>query len=275
MAPTSGKLCGAKETPSTITLAPTSCAIAVIAVASLTFTASPAFACSPIPRFSIDSALLADGSFNQPGSVFLTEYAEWEAGIGFEPDQLADLIGVYKVETVATLEPDGTWTRGSVFAITDYWGEQPQSLRPYETGTGDTADGVDSCGYPFDGPEVGYTTYRLVTDTSVFDLLVDDPDLEANLTSGFGAPTEVDRNTAAEDALIVSLADQRGDDVADELVRLARPASPASQETESDGPLGFGTATTIIVVALLATAIGAAVWQRTMSSLHRPGSSRR
>ncbi len=238
-------------------------AVAVtVALGSLAYTAGSALACSPIPRFSFDSALLADGSFNDPNSAFLTEFEAWETDFGFQQDVSATLRGVYRVETVATLEPDGTWTRGSVFAVTQYWGEPPESLLPYETGTGDTAQGVDSCGSPFDGPELGYTTYRLVTDNYSFDLIVDDPDLEANLTSGFGAPTAVDRDIDAEDALIVTLADQRGDDVVDGLVRLTRPTTTGGDEAPADGPLGFGTATTVLVVALLAAAIGAAGWRR-------------
>ena len=184
----------------------------LLAVPVTGVTAPDASACSHVPRFEITTDDLVAPDLNQPGSDLLQRYVDNAWGNHEE----FTIEGAYVFQSVGILEGSGDWTRDSVLAPIQSWGETPR-LTAWASGGG--YDDPDSpCPTALGGPQLGFQGIRLVVSPAEtlsfldFSYRGDDEVALAALTEAFGPATSIERDTAEEARLLSIREDLRPND---------------------------------------------------------------
>lgn len=197
-----------------IRLAVISVVLSSLAVAGFWQSAS-AFSCAgpePIDVFDVTLDDLASPNLNDPEGPLKArwELALQQTGMTVDSPEWADpptISGVYVYETVAAIEEDGGWNRGSVSVVTDMWGEPPEDLRPRKHNTVDNkkADNLDDgCGPQPNGPQLGARKFFLVTSHGYAPFKPDRGPLTI-LANVFGPPGQAERDLQLEQELYEEL----------------------------------------------------------------------
>ncbi len=164
--------------------------------------AAPAHACS-IEFETVDTEVLTAAD---PQAAFAASWAAYDPAR--DPADAPTLAGAYRHETVAQLPATADWNPGGVVSRTRAWGSA--------TTTAETVvrhgDG-DECGSP-SGKSVGTVEFFVTTSGETYHVSLDDPQkIESSLSTAFGDPTEVDRDTDAEEQALEDIRAERGTSV--------------------------------------------------------------
>lgn len=166
--------------------------------------AAPAHACSIAPSFVVTAEHFEAGDVNDPDGQLATEYREWTG----DDTASLEVLGVYVYETIAEVESEGDYSRGSVSVPVEMWGEWPADTSARAVAPRDqTEESDDPCGWGPSGRPLGTRSYSIIWESSTSDFVdikIDD-DAQAALTSVFGSPVIADRDLDVEQELIAQI----------------------------------------------------------------------
>lgn len=175
-----------------------------VAIGLLVVQAPPASACSIAPSFVVTAEHLAAGDFNQPTSQLAADYREWTG----DDAASIEVLGVYVYETIAAVEAEGDYSRGSVSVPVEIWGQWPSTTAPRAIAPQDqSGEPPTNCGWDPAGQPLGTRSYSIVSTNSTanfVDIKISD-DAQAVLVAAFGTPAIAERDLDLEQELIAQI----------------------------------------------------------------------
>ena len=175
--------------------------------------AAPAYACSIAPSFVVTAEHLAPGDFNESDSQLASDFREWTG----DDSATIEVLGVYVYETIAAVEAEGDYSRGSVSVPVEMWGEWPADTSPRAISPQDrSGEPPDNCGWGASGRPMGTRSYSMVSTApswALVEINMSDDDRSV-LVDGFGAAAIADRDLDLEQTLIAQIQRSRGSSTA-------------------------------------------------------------